>query len=82
MWDISLIDPLQFCCDVIVGKRPDAIKLASVLKALRQSTHLVRMTSGQHSEICHSALAAFGRATDYALNVKPVGRSPNALTGN
>jgi hypothetical protein len=78
MRNISPTDPLRFRCDVIVGTRPEAIKLAPVVKALRESTeaHLVRIvTSGQHGEICHSALAAFGLATDYALNIEPVSGS-------
>jgi UDP-N-acetylglucosamine 2-epimerase len=65
-------------CDVVVGTRPEAIKLAPVARALRQrdgefSVRIV--TSGQHSEICHSALAAFGLATDSALQTAPVGGS-------
>src|SRR6201987_1966775 len=48
---------------MIVGTRPEAIKLAPVIKAPRESGDdiLVRVvTSGQHCEICRSALAMFG----------------------
>jgi UDP-N-acetylglucosamine 2-epimerase len=65
-------------CDVVVGTRPEAIKLAPVAKALRKqddefSVRIV--TSGQHREICHSALAVFGLAADSALQTDPIGRS-------
>jgi UDP-N-acetylglucosamine 2-epimerase len=63
-------------CDVVVGTRPEAIKLAPVAKALRERAgeFTVRIvTSGQHREICHSALAAFGLAADRALQTEPIG---------
>ena len=65
-------------CDVVIGTRPEAIKLAPVIRALRDrpSEFCVRVvTSGQHGEICHSALAAFGIAADSALDTEPVGYS-------
>jgi UDP-N-acetylglucosamine 2-epimerase (non-hydrolysing) len=65
-------------CEVVVGTRPEAIKLAPVARALREregefSVRIV--TSGQHREICHSALAAFGLAADSALQTGPIGGS-------
>jgi len=65
-------------CDVVIGTRPEAIKLAPVIRALRDrpSEFCVRVvTSGQHGEICRSALAAFGIAADSALDTEPVGYS-------
>jgi hypothetical protein len=64
-------DSLAVRCDIIVGTRPEAIKLAPVVKALTKSRDdfLVRVvTSGQHGEICRSALAAFGLAADSELS--------------
>jgi UDP-N-acetylglucosamine 2-epimerase (non-hydrolysing) len=65
--------PSALRCDIIVGTRPEAIKLAPVVKALRESrdNFLVRViTSGQHGEICRSALAAFGLTADSALDIE------------
>ena len=66
---------LTLRCDVVVGTRPEAIKLAPVARALREregefSVRIV--TSGQHREICRSALAAFGLAADIALQTEPI----------
>src|SRR5207237_9402977 len=66
-------DPRALRCDIIVGTRPEAIKLAPVVKALRESgdDFLVRVVaSGQHGEICRSALAAFGLTADSALDIE------------
>jgi UDP-N-acetylglucosamine 2-epimerase len=72
------IEPPPLRCDVVIGTRPEAIKLAPVIRALRGQPRefCVRVvTSGQHGEICSSALAAFGIAADSALDIEPVGRS-------
>ena len=61
-----------------MGTRPEAIKLAPVVKALRRrgADFLVRLvTSGQQGEICHSALAAFGLAADSSLDVETINGS-------
>jgi UDP-N-acetylglucosamine 2-epimerase (non-hydrolysing) len=78
-------DPLGLRCDIIVGTRPEAIKLAPVVKALRESgddflVHVV--TSGQHGEICNSALAAFGLTPDSALDMEPINGSLADSAGN
>jgi UDP-N-acetylglucosamine 2-epimerase (non-hydrolysing) len=62
-------------CEIIVGTRPEAIKLAPVVKALREAGEdfLARVvTSGQHGEICYSALAAFGLTADSVLDSEPI----------
>src|SRR6202040_1466222 len=73
-------------CDIIVGTRPEAIKLAPVIKALRESgdDFKVRVvTSGQHDEICRSALAAFGLTADTELDIEPIsGSLADAAAGN
>jgi UDP-N-acetylglucosamine 2-epimerase len=63
-------------CDVVVGTRPEAIKLAPVIQALKEESNdfIVRVvTSGQHGEICRAALEAFGIDADNALAIGPVG---------
>jgi UDP-N-acetylglucosamine 2-epimerase (non-hydrolysing) len=72
-------------CDIIVGSRPEAIKLAPVVRALTQSgdDFLVRVvTSGQHGEICSSALAAFGLTADSELDIEPISVSLADSAGN
>jgi UDP-N-acetylglucosamine 2-epimerase (non-hydrolysing) len=72
-------------CDIIVGTRPEAIKLAPVIKALRESgdDFSVRVvTSGQHGEICRSALAAFGLTADSELDIEPISGSLADAAGN
>ena len=68
-----------------MGTRPEAIKLAPVIKAPRVSggDFLVRViTSGQHGEICRSALAAFGLTADSELDVEPISGSLADAAGN
>jgi UDP-N-acetylglucosamine 2-epimerase len=76
---------LALSCDIIVGTRPEAIKLAPVIKALKESgdDFLVQVvTSGQHGEICNSALAAFGLTPDSALDMEPISGSLADSAGN
>src|SRR5216683_2995306 len=77
------LSPLR--CDIIVGTRPEAIKLAPLIKALRENGQdfLVRIvTSGQHGEICRSALAAFGLTADSELDIEPISGSLADTAGN
>jgi UDP-N-acetylglucosamine 2-epimerase (non-hydrolysing) len=72
-------------CDVIVGTRPEAIKLAPVVKALRKNGDefsVCVVTSGQHGEICRSALATFGLAADSELDIEPISGSLADSAGN
>jgi UDP-N-acetylglucosamine 2-epimerase (non-hydrolysing) len=72
-------------CEIIVGTRPEAIKLAPVIKALRESggDFLVRVvTSGQHGAICRSALAAFVLTADSELEIEPITASLADTAGN
>jgi UDP-N-acetylglucosamine 2-epimerase len=85
MQNIPSTDPRALRCDIIVGTRPEAIKLAPVVKALRESgdDFLVRVvTSGQHGEICRSALAAFGLTADSALDIESISGSLADSAGN
>ena len=78
MQHVHSTNPPVIFCDIVVGTRPEAIKLAPVAKALREcgGDFSVRVvTSGQHGEICRSALAAFGLTADSALQTEPIGGS-------
>src|SRR5438445_7520593 len=78
-------DPRALRCDIIIGTRPEAIKLAPVVKAVRESgdDFFVRLvTSGQHGEICRSALAAFGLTADSALDIESNSGSLADTAGN
>src|SRR5215472_13756860 len=75
MQEIRSISLQSLRCDLVVGTRPEAIKLAPVARALREreGEFAVRVvTSGQHREICRSALAAFGLGADIALQTEPI----------
>ncbi len=64
---------------VIVGTRPEAIKMAPVVRALRRAAGVgaVLLSTGQHRELLDSALAPFGLAPDHELAVMAEGQSPN-----
>lgn len=79
------IHPTALCCDIVVGTRPEAIKLAPVVTALRESGEDFAarvVTSGQHGEICRSALATFGLTADSALDNEPSNGSLADSTAN
>ena len=85
MQHIHSTNPPVIFCDIVVGTRPEAIKLAPVVKALRESgdDFSVRVvTSGQHGEICRSALAAFGLTADSELDIEPISGSLADSAGN
>jgi UDP-N-acetylglucosamine 2-epimerase (non-hydrolysing) len=85
MQNIPSNDPSAIRCDIIVGTRPEAIKLAPVIKAFRESGDDFSarvVTSGQHGEICRSALAAFGLTADVELDIKPISGSLADASGN
>src|SRR5438552_2836360 len=85
MQNLASVDQSPARCDIIVGTRPEAIKLAPVIKALRGNgdDFKVRVvTSGQHGEICRSALAAFGLTADSELDVEPISGSLADAAGN
>ena len=66
---------------LVVGTRPEAIKLAPVVEALRGSTLLrpVILATSQHREMLRQALAPFGLAPDVDLEVMTDGQSPNTV---
>ena len=67
---------------LIVGTRPEAVKLAPVVHALRAAglrAHLV--TTGQHAELAPAALAEAGLRADMALAAGRAGRTPDDIVG-
>ncbi|MFQ3678605.1 MAG: UDP-N-acetylglucosamine 2-epimerase (non-hydrolyzing), partial [Fimbriimonadaceae bacterium] len=55
----------------VVGTRPDAIKSAPVVLALRQmapSVETVVVSTGQHREMLEQALNAFGLKAEHGLD--------------
>jgi UDP-N-acetylglucosamine 2-epimerase (non-hydrolysing) len=67
----------------VIGTRPEAIKTAPVLLALRAEPGVdARLcVTGQHGALCDQALAAFGLTPDVALPPPPPGRSLGRLLG-
>jgi UDP-N-acetylglucosamine 2-epimerase (non-hydrolysing) len=68
---------------VVVGTRPEAIKQAPVVLALRGRPDRFRVTllsTGQHREMLQDALASFGLAADVDLNVMVADQTLGGLT--
>jgi len=68
---------------VFIGTRPEAIKLAPVILALRAQAGLtIRVcTTGQHRELLAQGLRAFAIAPDHALPWQPPGSALPQVTG-
>lgn len=66
---------------VVIGTRPEAIKLAPVVAALRARPELrVRVVAtGQHRRLLDHALAAFDLAVDHDLDAMRPGQQPGEL---
>lgn len=67
---------------VVFGTRPEAIKMAPVVNALKQSKHLnveVCVTA-QHREMLDQVLSIFEIKPDYDLNIMETGQSLSGLT--
>ncbi|MCC6465668.1 MAG: UDP-N-acetylglucosamine 2-epimerase (non-hydrolyzing) [Planctomycetes bacterium] len=66
---------------MVVGTRPEAIKCAPVVFALRERGLPVRLVaSGQHAELLDTALADFGLVADVNLRVMQPGQDLAGLT--
>ncbi len=66
---------------IFAGTRPEAIKLAPVLAALRHAGVATRLVaSGQHGALMHNALATFGLKADADAGSMPPGQTLGALT--
>jgi len=67
----------------VVGTRPEAIKLAPVIAALRDfSIDTIVCSTGQHQELLAQALKVFSITPDISLNVMIGNQSLNQLTVN
>ena len=66
----------------VFGTRPEAIKLAPVVLAGRKQRQMdiVLCSSGQHREMCQSALAAFGLEPDIDLSIMRPGQTLTDIT--
>ncbi|WP_322015069.1 non-hydrolyzing UDP-N-acetylglucosamine 2-epimerase [Paraburkholderia sp. J12] len=64
---------------VVLGTRPEVIKLAPVIEALRPVAQTVVCATGQHREMLAQALDFFGIEPDVTLDTMSPGRSLNVL---
>jgi UDP-N-acetylglucosamine 2-epimerase (non-hydrolysing) len=67
----------------VIGTRPEAVKMAPVIKALEQHTDRIRSVvcaTGQHREMLDQALRLFDIKPDYDLNVMQPGQRLSQLT--
>jgi UDP-N-acetylglucosamine 2-epimerase (non-hydrolysing) len=67
---------------VVVGTRPEAIKMAPLVHALRQSSHLepVVIATAQHREMLDQVLEIFDIKSDYDLDLMRPNQSLASLT--
>lgn len=67
---------------IVVGTRPEAVKVASVYRALRAGGRLtpVLISTGQHRELLESALTPLELHADHQLDVMSPGQSLNQIT--
>jgi len=70
--------------DVVIGTRPEAIKMAPVIMELRRRGHFrVKIVStGQHAEMCRQALDFFGLSPDVDLSIMKHGQSLDYITSS
>ncbi len=68
---------------IVVGTRPEAIKLAPVYQAMRQrgGFRVELLSTGQHREMLASALDVFGLAPDHSLDLMREGQQQADLVG-
>jgi UDP-N-acetylglucosamine 2-epimerase (non-hydrolysing) len=66
---------------VVLGTRPEAIKLAPVIGALRRDGELqpIVVATSQHREMLRQALRPFGLVPDLDLDVMTEGQTPTAV---
>jgi UDP-N-acetylglucosamine 2-epimerase (non-hydrolysing) len=67
---------------VVVGTRPEAIKLAPVVKAIRREATLapILVSTGQHRQMLDQALSVFGLAPDVELGLMTQGQTLEGVT--
>lgn len=66
---------------VVYGTRPEAIKLAPVIRRLKSydDLNVVVVSTAQHQQMLTSIVEGFGIQADYQLPAMPVGRALNEL---
>src|SRR5262249_35303616 len=66
----------------IIGTRPEAIKMAPVIRAIVERPELTGIvcTTGQHREMLQQVLDIFRIIPDYELNLMRTGHTLNSLT--
>lgn len=69
---------------VVFGTRPEAIKLAPVIRELQARSHDCRLqtlicVTGQHREMLDQVLSLFGLTSDFDLNVMTHNQSPSQV---
>ncbi len=67
---------------VVYGTRPEAIKLAPVIRGLREHARLnpVLVSTGQHREMLEQVSEIFGLAPDHDIDVFEAGQNLNTLS--
>ncbi len=65
---------------VVLGTRPEVIKLAPLVKALRKQCDTVVCATGQHREMLKQALSSFSLFPDVSLEAMLPGQSLNMLS--
>jgi UDP-N-acetylglucosamine 2-epimerase (non-hydrolysing) len=67
---------------LVVGTRPEAIKMAPIYLALTSSKHFrpILLSTGQQREMLHQALASFGIHVDHNLDLMTSGQTLPDLT--
>ncbi|PZN92108.1 MAG: UDP-N-acetylglucosamine 2-epimerase (non-hydrolyzing), partial [Alphaproteobacteria bacterium] len=67
---------------VVVGTRPEALKLAPVVMELaRRGRRTLLVATGQHRELLDGALAAFGLVPDHDFGIMRAGQAPADVVG-
>jgi UDP-N-acetylglucosamine 2-epimerase (non-hydrolysing) len=68
---------------IILGTRPEIIKLAPVVRALRKSTMLRPeiIFTGQHQSMAEQAFSAFGITADHTFDLMRPDQTPNSFLG-
>src|SRR5688572_6263611 len=70
---------MKFLC--LVGTRPEAIKMAPIIRTLRERAETVTLCSGQQTDMVTSALAWFAIKPDDFISLPMEDRSLALLTG-
>jgi UDP-N-acetylglucosamine 2-epimerase (non-hydrolysing) len=80
--DDSAGEPRLRTAMVVYGTRPEAIKLAPVVRALRSSTAVepVVAVTGQHRELLDHVHTLFGIEPDHDLGILTPGQTPTEVT--